>query len=221
MSAKKPKKRVRRSVRRIFRDLSGRSDTDLVGQIGDQLEATHSGAQLALDAVRGKTDTAAARSQMSEVEHRGDEARAKLVALLRHSLASSIDREDLFRLSRSIDDVLDELQDFVRGLDLLGVSDEPVLEPPLAAIADAVLELEEAVVLLARQPKGISRAALSARKNTIRQRYLEALAVALEDEHRQGVPKLQELLRRLDVVGQRLGEAADVLSDAAMKRWYA
>ena len=33
------------------------------------------------------------------------------------------------------------------------------------------------------------------------------------------VLKCRELLRRLDVVGLRLNEAADRLSDAAVKRW--
>jgi hypothetical protein len=33
------------------------------------------------------------------------------------------------------------------------------------------------------------------------------------------VVRRRELLRRLDVVGLRLNEAADRLSDAAIKRW--
>ena len=33
-------------------------------------------------------------------------------------LVTPVDREDLFRLSRSIDDVLDNLRDFVREWDL-------------------------------------------------------------------------------------------------------
>lgn len=225
MTNRKPGRAMKKpvkAVRRVARDLTGRADADLVKLIGDQLEATRAGVDLALQAVRGKTDPATARQDMAEIEHRGDDARATLVAVLRRSIASPIDREDLFRLSRSIDDVLDEIRDFVRGLDLLTVGDEPTLTAPLEAVADGVLGLEEAVSLLATQPQDISRAALSARKNAIRERYLEALAVVLEaDESATNAPKLQELLRRVDVVGQRLGEAADVLSDAAMKRWYA
>jgi uncharacterized protein len=88
-----------------------------------------------------------------DVEHRGDRARGGFV----HALAPPLDREDLFRVSRSVDDVLDNLRDFARELELFAVSDVAML-------------------------------------------------------------KRRELLRRLDVVGLRLGEAADALADGAVKR---
>jgi predicted nucleic acid-binding protein len=45
-----------------------------------------------------------------------------------------------------------------------------------------------------------------------------AASSAVRGELRMGVLKEREALRRLDVVGLRLGEAADALSDAAMKQ---
>jgi hypothetical protein len=32
--------------------------------------------------------------------------------------------------------------------------------------------------------------------------------------------KMRELVRRVEIVGTRLGEAADALADGAMKRWH-
>ena len=58
---------------------------------------------------------------MTDIEQRGDRLRAELVWRLEGVLVAPIDREDLFRLSRSIDDVLDNLRDFVREWDLFDV----------------------------------------------------------------------------------------------------
>ena len=107
-----------RSVARLARDLSGRSADDLVALLGDQLACTERGARLVMSMAEGSLPTGEAHRCMREVEHDGDEARAELVATLGQVLSTPIDAEDMFRLSRSIDDVLDNLRDFVREVDL-------------------------------------------------------------------------------------------------------
>lgn len=63
---------------------------------------------------------------------------------------------------------------------------------------------------------------LGARKeaNQVRRMYQEGLASVVDNEITSEVIKRRELLRRLDVVGLRLGEAADALADGIMKRGY-
>ena len=64
---------------------------------------------------KGKLAPGEAHERIAEIEQRGDAMRAELVTRLSGVLVAPIDREDLFRLSRSIDDVLDNLRDFVRA----------------------------------------------------------------------------------------------------------
>jgi hypothetical protein len=144
-------------VARLARDLTGRSTGDLIGLLGDQLSCTERGARLVVSLAAGSTSTDDARRCMRELEHGGDQARAGLVATLGRVLATPIDAEDMFRLSRSIDDVLDNLRDFVREADLY-------------------------------QPQGLG--------------FALPVAQTLGNE----TLKRRELLRRLDVVGLRLGE---------------
>ncbi len=56
--------------------------------------------------------------------------------------------------------------------------------------------------------------------NAIRRRYQEGVAALLIGTVDATMLKRRELLRRLDVVGLRLGEAADALADGAVKRHH-
>lgn len=204
--------------RSLGRSLTRRPDTDLVGKLRDQVAATIEGVDLTLALVRGEVPVRDARRRMSDIEHRGDDRRHATVNRLASAFANPIDREDLFRLSRSIDDVLDNLHDFVRELDLFGVEPHPRLAGLLTALGDALDDLDAAIATIAEDPLRIRRASLAVRKNEVRRRYQEAVAETLSGPVTPETLKQRELLRRLDVVGLRLGEAADALADGAMKR---
>ncbi len=199
----------------------GGSGKDIAARLTGQVEATVEGARLARSAVSGELRSDRARELAIEVEHQGDEQRAELVGLLATSLVTPIDREDLFRLSRSIDDVLDNLRDFVREFDLLRVDCSELFPGLLDAIEDGLDNLAEAMEKLEEDPEEASPGALAAKKECNRIRYLYQQAVAEVLDEPEVTPQMlkrRELLRRLDVVGLRLGEAADALADGAIKR---
>jgi len=186
-----------------------------------QLAVTIAACALAREVAEGKRTPSEAHAKIADIEHRGDLLRAKFVGKLTHVLVAPVDREDLFRLSRSIDDVLDNLRDFVREWDLFDVSTKDPFVGLLDATAAALEELRTAVRTIGRDPKKLtSRTALATKKsaNEIRRQYDEELAKLFQRKLSMKVLKIRELLRRLDVVGLRLNEAADVLADAAVKR---
>lgn len=205
--------------RRLVLDLSGRGDRVFVAHLSGQIDATLEGAALALEAVRG-ADTSVARDQMADIEHDGDDQRAQLIEELTRALTTPIDREDLFRLSRSIDDVLDNLRDFIRELDLFGPEDCSSLAPLLEALSTGAGALRTAISYLLERPADVSRACKDAKKhgNELRRLYQHSLADLYEGDLTMDTLKYRDLLRRLDVVGLRLGEAADALADGVMKR---
>jgi uncharacterized protein len=208
-------------LRRLASDLTGRSDPALIDHLQGQLQATLDGVALARATVGGDIDPSAARARMSDIEHRGDSCRGALVLALSTALAPPMDREDLFRLSRSVDDVLDNLRDLVREMDLYGIAREPLLDDPLEGVETGVRLLCDAVAAILGQPDASRLMALQAKKNEIRPRYQQAVATLLcaDDGPVTGMTlRRRELLRRVDVVGLRLGEAADALADGAVKR---
>jgi uncharacterized protein len=136
------------------------------------------------------------------------------------TLTAPMDREDLFRLSRSIDDILDNLRDLAREFDLYEVAAEPLLTDPLAGIEMGVVGLREAVGSLVDEPDAAGIVAAMAKKNEVRVSYQQSMAALLTSPEPldRGDLARRELLRRVDVCGLRLGEAADALADGAIKR---
>ncbi|MEU6429278.1 DUF47 family protein [Microbispora sp. NPDC046973] len=209
-----------RRFARAWDDLRGRSARRVVGLVRGQIAVARDGAGLARATAAGATDRSAARARMAEVEHEGDAARAELVETLRRVLATPIDREDLFRLSRSIDDVLDHLRDYVRETDLFGPEDLGFAVEPLQAVIDGLDELDAAVLKMLDDPGSVTVAVLATRKccNRLRQLCQARLAELFSGPLRMETLRERELLARLDAVGRRLGEAADALADAMLKR---
>jgi uncharacterized protein len=208
---------VRRAVRNIRRSES----ENLIAPLERQLAVTITACSLTRELAEGKRTPAEAHARIADIEHSGDLLRGKFVSKLKNVLVAPIDREDLFRLSRSIDDVLDNLRDFCREWDLFDVETKDPYVTLLEATAKALEDLREAVQTIGRDPKKLtSRTALATKKsaNEIRRLYDEELAKLFQRKLSMKVLKIRELLRRLDVVGLRLNEAADVLADAAVKR---
>jgi len=206
--------------RRAIRDLGRGASAPLTAILERQLEETIVACKLARAVAEGSAVPSEAYEQMAEIEHGGDVLRGELVTRLARVLVSPIDREDLFRLSRSIDDVLDNLRDFVREWDLYEIEGGDSFLAILDAIASGVDDLRLAVRTIASDSRDTSQSALVSKKsaNEIRRLYDAEVGRLFRGELTMEVLKSRELLRRLDVVGLRLNEAADVLSDAAVKR---
>lgn len=220
---------VIRRLRRVWRELSGRSNADFVAALNAQLEACLEGARIAHRLSTGELSPSDAHDQMVDAEHHGDRKRGILVEQLSRSLVTPIDREDLFRVSRSIDDVLDNLRDYVREVELLEAQAESKQLTELTeAVTNTIELLMTATSHLVDTRHEVADMVLAAKKSggTIRQMYQRAIADLLdEDQSNNGesirtLMSRRELLRRIDVVGLRLGEAADALADGVIKRSY-
>lgn len=185
-----------------------------------QIDAAAAGAEVARAAVAGTLAPGEARERIDGIEHDGDRHRSDLVAALSRALTAPVDREDIYRFSRSIDDVLDNLRDTVREWDLYGSPVSSGLEELLVLVGEVLIHLQRAVTLLDTAPVEVAGAALEARKagNRIRYRFQDELAELFRQPIDARLLQLRELYRRLDVVGLRLGEAADVMADAVVKR---
>jgi hypothetical protein len=218
--SRKPQGRLARWGRRLAQDLSGRSGDRLIELLADQLACTTRGAGLTERLASGEVAIGTAHERMRRIEHDGDQARARLVSELSRVLASPVDAEDLFRVSRCVDDVLDNLRDFVREVDLYDPADPSFARPLTEALQQGLEELQTAVAQL-HGPAGRPRSGTLATQKAagqMRRHYQYQLADLFDKPLDADTLKQQELLRRLDIVGIRLAEAAAALADGALKR---
>ncbi|MDA8034749.1 MAG: DUF47 family protein [Actinomycetota bacterium] len=208
-------------VRAFLRDVAGRNGPQLVSILVAHVECAVEGVTFA-EHVVARADPAGqeVETAMRAIERRGDALRRRLVSVLSETLVTPLDREDLFRVSRSIDDVLDNTRDFVREWTLYGPASARNLGAVLATLRDGLGALSGAVGALATSPDRVSGALLGAKQQAgeIRRHFQREVAALFHDPVDVELLKHRELLRRLDVVGLRFGEAVDVLFDALVKR---
>lgn len=205
-------------LRRLLKDLSGRGDEVFVTALVGQIDAITEGTRVVLEAL--DQDHNVLRRKLADVEEAGNDHRAQLIDELARALTTPLDREDLFRVSRSIDDVLDNLRDFGREVDLFSPASTDAFDPLLHILDDGIAVFRAAVLDMRARPGQVTARCKKAKEhgNSLRRHYQQALAALFADELTMETLKQRDLLRRLDVVGLRFGEAADALADAALKR---
>ncbi len=207
-----------RPLGRIWRDLTGQSADRFAELLDDHLDAVLSSIRTTRAALNGERDHWV--QTIEDLEHVGDRCRADLIRELSGALTTPIDHEDLFRLSRSIDDVLDNVRDFTHETQLYEPADVRVFDGILDALARGTDGLRQAVARLVQSPQAVLDASWAPKHGAtlVRTQYEQAMAELLHRPLTLDTLRVRELLRRLDIAGLRLSEAADTLADGALKR---
>ncbi len=156
-------------------------------------------------------------------EKEADEVRRILIDELNRTFITPFDREDIFALSRTIDDVLDYAYTTVSEMEILKVEPTPYMQRMASLLRDAAYELSMAVNRLEEHPGVANDHAQQAKalENRVEDVYREALAdlfSGAEDlKHVVKMLKLREVYRHLSNAADRGDEAANVIADIVVK----
>ncbi len=188
--------------------------------IHDQAALTLEGME-ALKAYMGEESSAAER--LTTIEKQADEARRILICELNKTFITPFDREDIFSLSRTIDDVLDYAYSTVTEMEVLKVKPTSYMLQIASLLRDAAYELLMAVDRLEQHPEVANEHAQRAKtlENRVEAFYREALAdlfSGAEDiKHVMKMLKSREVYRHLSNAADRGDEAANVVADIVVK----
>jgi len=189
--------------------------------IMDQANLTLQGMEALKAYMEGQDSQAAANLTAKEKE--ADEARRILIDELNKTFVTPFDREDIFNLSRTIDDVLDYAYSTVIEMEILKVEPTPFMQRMASLLRDAAYELSMAMNQLDERP-GVSNdhaQRAKALENRVEDVYREALAdlfSGVEDiQHVVKMLKLREVYRHLSNAADRGDEAANVIADVVVK----
>jgi predicted phosphate transport protein (TIGR00153 family) len=188
--------------------------------IHDQAAFTLDGME-ALKTYMGEDTSAAAR--LTTAEKQADEARRILICELNKTFITPFDREDIFALSRTIDDVLDYAYSTVTEMEVLKVKPTQFMLRIASLLRDAAYELLMAVDRLEHHPEVANEHAQRAKtlENRVEDIYREALAdlfSGAEDiKHVMKMLKSREVYRHLSNAADRGDEAANVIADIVVK----
>jgi hypothetical protein len=204
-------------MRKLFR----KRHSIFIKLIQDQANLTLQGME-ALKAYMGGQDPDAA-ANLTKSEKDADEARRILIDELNKTFVTPFDREDIFNLSRTIDDVLDYAYSTVNEMEILKVEPTPYMLRMASLLRDGANEIFLAVDCLEEHPRVTSDHAQRAKalENRVEDVYREALADLFSNvtdiEHVVKMLKMREVYRHLSNAADRGDEAANVLADIVVK----
>lgn len=187
-----------------------------------QAEHTSNGMNLLLQYVKNP-DEALAR-QLTEAEKEADEVRRILIDELNRTFVTPIDREDIFALSLTIDDVLDYANTTVEEMEMLEIEPTQFLERLVSLLSQAAVEIHRAVMRLEDHPSVANDHAVRAKalENRMETVYREAISelfhLPRDVDHIVDMLKLREVYRHLSNAGDRGDAAANVIGDIVVKR---
>ncbi len=165
----------------------------------------------------------AASALLTAKEKEADEVRRIFIDELNRTFVTPFDREDLFALSRTIDDVIDYAYSTVSEMEILKVEPTTYMQRMASLLRDAAYELLLAVERLENHPGVSSEHAQRAKalENRVEGGYREALADLfsnVEDiQHVVSMLKMREVYRHLSNAADRGDEAANVIADIVVK----
>lgn len=164
-----------------------------------------------------------AGKRVIQAEKEADELRRVLVDELNRTFVTPIDREDIFALSRAIDDILDYGDSTVEEMDILDVAPNVHLHRMASLLKDAANEIHLATLRLQGHPGVAYEHAMRAKalENRVETIYREALAELFKGpancERIVEMLKMRELYRHLSNSADRGDEAANVITDIVVK----
>ncbi len=170
-----------------------------------------------------EAQNAGVAEELSLKEKEADEARRILIDELNHTFATPFDREDIFNLSRTIDDVIDYAYSTADEMEVLKVRTTPFILRIASLLKDAAYEIQQGVLRLENHPNVAIEHAQRAKalENRVEQVYREAIADLFSGpesiEHVVEMLKMREIYRHLSNAADRGDEAANVIADIVVK----
>ncbi len=190
---------------------------DFYQMLLDQARMSEEGLRLLGEFVQ--TPTADLGRKVSTVEEQADDARRALIMALNKTFVTPFDREDIFALSRAIDDMVDYAKSTVEEMGLFQVQTNEHLKKMADALYQGAQHLTKAVeglpYLGSRMEDHIIRIKKS--ENLMEHLYREALVELFKNPDVTTILKMREIYRHLNNAADRGDEAADILSDILVK----
>jgi uncharacterized protein Yka (UPF0111/DUF47 family) len=178
---------------------------------------TEEGLSLLVDFVRDPGPKLGA--QVEQAEKAADEVRRRLIDALNRTFVTPLDREDIFALSRAVDDMVDYAKSTVEEMELFQVQPNPHLQNMATLLFEGAQHITLAIASLGHMPGDIQNHIILAKKseNKMEHLYREALAELFKTPDVVTIIKMREIYRHLSNAADRGDEAADILSDILVK----
>jgi hypothetical protein len=182
---------------------------DVLGMLHEQAETTVAGIEELLAWGRGD---ATAAERLRAAEHRADKQKRALRGALTEAFSTPLEPEDVFELSRGLDEILNGAKNIVGEAEAMGsLPDAPTAEMS-EELAKGTRRLADAFALFASDDRNAAtKAADRAVKDQrhMQHTYREAMSALIQDPDPREVAARREIYRRLARTGDELVRVAE------------
>ncbi|MEP6752223.1 MAG: DUF47 family protein [Candidatus Dormiibacterota bacterium] len=209
------------SFGRTFKALTKSNDRRFVALLSQQAELTVRALQVLEKLGPEVSGNAELVDQLKEIEREGDAARRILIDELLHTYATPFDREDLFGLSRAIDDILDAANETAVELAMYQIGPPAGLIEMAKVLTEGARHISAAVGELLDHPGVAAEHAVRAKRseNRIDGLYHQAVGQLFDSQAEMNqILKSREIYRHLKNSADRIDRAADEISVIVIKR---
>lgn len=156
---------------------------------------------------------------VKSLEKQADLKRFELVQSLDSTFITPYDREDIYMLSKSLDDILDYYKTTVKEMEIYQIGHAPELAEFITVLKDASVNIHNAVCNMEKKPKTSIQYAVKAKKceNRVESIYRHSVATLLMEDDIKHILKMRELYRHLSNCADRIDEASDMICHILMK----
>ncbi len=200
----------------LFRKKSG---TDFYGLLVEHAEKVYQAYKILVESMEGGNGQAAEKIYFLERE--ADDLRMVLIDGLNRTLITPFDREDIFALSRAVDEVIDAAKRTVEEIDIFKVKANEELASMAKVLEKGTLEIYDALKNMKKYPAVALEHAKAAKatENQIHHIYLKSLADLFDDPNNSAgyMLKMREIYRHLNRSADNCDEAANIISDIIIK----
>jgi predicted phosphate transport protein (TIGR00153 family) len=157
--------------------------------------------------------------RVKDIEREADELRRILVEELHKTFVTPMDREDIYALSRAIDDIVDYANSTVDEMEIYEVASEEHVQEMVDILRKAAREISDAVKILETYPNIAMERAVKAKsyENAMEKAYHTALADLFKRTDTVYMLKMREIYRHLSNAADRTDEAANIICSIVMK----
>lgn len=186
---------------------------DVLGMLRRQAEVTIAGVEALVAWTEGDATKA---EDVRAHERRADAARHELQQALTTAFTTPMEPEDLFALSRGLDDVMDDAEDAVREAEVMDMPPDRALAEMARLLLTGVRALHEAFAHLGLSRERATEAAeaAAASQREVERAYRRAMGRLLEVEDLREVIGRRELYRRFSRISTKIVAVAE-------RVWYA
>jgi predicted phosphate transport protein (TIGR00153 family) len=153
--------------------------------------------------------------QIETIEQQADDVLVKLITALREAFVTPMDRQDIYNLGETIDDMIDYLKSAAAEIALFKVGSTEDMLAMTTTLQTAAEAIDAAIGSLRSDPQIAWNKAREARaaENQVEKHYRRALATLFESRDTAKIFKLREVYRHLsnsadraDAIGRLIGK---------------